>query len=48
MYLTFLCVFSFFLLLTVYICLRVCECFFCVCNFVLFVFAMGHLPEINL
>ena len=41
MYLTFLCVFSFFLLLTVYICLRVCECFF-VCNFVLFVFAMGR------
>jgi len=32
--------FLFFLLLTVYICLCVCECF--LCNFVLFVFAMGR------
>ena len=36
--------FLFFLLLTVYICLRVCECFF-VCNFVLL---WAVLPEINL
>ena len=34
------CVFFIFLLLTVYICLCVCECF--LCNFVLFVFAMGR------
>ena len=32
--------FFLFLLLTVYICLCVCECF--LCNFVLFVFAMGR------